>query len=144
MRRICGLAGFLGAVGVIGCLPQICFGDTVVNSDITANTTWNIAGSPYVLARSVSVGSGATLTVAPGTEVRCGAYCIQVGSGGALQGTGAIITGNAIRAGRGRDMASWFRLEQAARPHRHQLFEATAGLLESVGGIRFFHRRPKG
>ena len=35
-------------------------------------------------------------------------------------------------------------MEQAARPHRHQLFEATAGLLESVGGIRFFHRRPKG
>ena len=35
-------------------------------------------------------------------------------------------------------------VEQAAGPHRHQLFEAVAGLLEGVRGIGLFHRRAEG
>ncbi len=35
-------------------------------------------------------------------------------------------------------------VEQAAGPHGHQLFEASAGLLEGVASIRSLHRRTEG
>ena len=43
---------------------------TTVSSNITTNTTWNIAGSPYVITKNISVNDGATLTLEPGTIVK--------------------------------------------------------------------------
>ncbi len=42
-----------------------------VGGVITTDTTWNLAGSPYIVnGGSVRVGNGATLTIEPGVEVR--------------------------------------------------------------------------
>ena len=41
-----------------------------VSGDITANTTWNLANSPYTLTTDVTVVDGVTLTVEPGVVVK--------------------------------------------------------------------------
>jgi len=43
---------------------------TIVGGDITTDTTWTKAGSPYTATSDVSIAAGATLTVEPGVEVR--------------------------------------------------------------------------
>ncbi len=42
---------------------------TVINQDITVNTTWTKAGSPYNVTQFIRVRPGVTLTVEPGVEV---------------------------------------------------------------------------
>ncbi len=50
------------------------FADTIVSSDITSNTTWNLAGSPYIVTTDISIygatGQTATLTIEPGVVVK--------------------------------------------------------------------------
>ncbi len=43
---------------------------TNVSGHITANTTWNIAGSPYTITGAVTVDQGKTLTIKPGVTVQ--------------------------------------------------------------------------
>jgi RHS repeat-associated protein len=47
---------------------------TNVTGSIAANTTWALAGSPYVVTGNVTVEPGVTLTVAPGVSVQFGRY----------------------------------------------------------------------
>ena len=42
---------------------------TNVSSNVTTNTEWTVAGSPYVITAAISVNSGVTLTVDPGVVV---------------------------------------------------------------------------
>jgi hypothetical protein len=43
---------------------------TSVAADVTTNTTWTVAGSPYILEGVIFVRDGATLTIEPGVVVR--------------------------------------------------------------------------
>ncbi len=47
----------------------ISFGQTNVSGGIYQNTTWNLAGSPYIVTSSIVVFPGNTLTIEPGVEV---------------------------------------------------------------------------
>lgn len=51
-------------------LPLIAHGQTHVEGRIETDTTWNIAGSPYVLTGDVEVVGGATLTIEDGARVQ--------------------------------------------------------------------------
>jgi hypothetical protein len=46
------------------------YAQTNVSTDISANTTWTVAGSPYTITDYINVDSAATLTIDPGVEVR--------------------------------------------------------------------------
>jgi hypothetical protein len=45
------------------------FSQTTINSNITTNTTWDLAGSPYLVVQSITINTGVTLTIDPGVEV---------------------------------------------------------------------------
>ncbi|HYV93532.1 MAG TPA: T9SS type A sorting domain-containing protein [Chitinophagales bacterium] len=54
-------------------LTVICFianGQTNVSGFISANTTWNLAGSPYIVVGNALVSHGYTLTIDPGVTVK--------------------------------------------------------------------------
>lgn len=63
---------------------------TIIDGDITADTTWSLANSPYQVTRNVTVQRGVTLTVEPGVQVHfvCGATGLTV------EGTLLTQTGN--------------------------------------------------
>ncbi len=45
-------------------------GPTNVGGAITSNTTWSLSGSPYIVTDNITVNSGITLTIEPGTIVK--------------------------------------------------------------------------
>lgn len=45
-------------------------GQTTITNNINTNTTWDLAGSPYIIENSISVGKDDTLTIEPDVEVR--------------------------------------------------------------------------
>lgn len=47
----------------------VLFSQTNVSGNISSNTTWTKANSPYVLTGDVGIGTGATLTVEPGVTI---------------------------------------------------------------------------
>jgi parallel beta-helix repeat protein len=67
-RRL--LASMLVLVLVITGLPMIVEADTNVTSNITVNTTWTTAGSPYVIKNDIRISTGVTLTINPGVTVK--------------------------------------------------------------------------
>jgi parallel beta-helix repeat protein len=60
----------LGCVGALACAVPAALASTNVGGPILTHTTWDLAGSPYIVTSSVIVGNGATLTIEPGVEVR--------------------------------------------------------------------------
>lgn len=62
--------GFLFGVFLVLALANNLSADTPVSGFIFTDTTWTLAGSPYIVVDDVFVDSSATLTVEPGVEVR--------------------------------------------------------------------------
>lgn len=74
------------------------FGQTIVSSDITSDTTWTTAGSPYILDTTIFVKNNATLTINPGVIVR-GEPRSGVGEAGAPGSLVITKTGKIIASG---------------------------------------------
>jgi hypothetical protein len=70
------------AVGVLTFAGVAPFGtaqaSTEVNGLITSDTTWTKANSPYNLTSSITVASGVTLTIEPGTIIHLNEYHLQI------------------------------------------------------------------
>lgn len=86
---------------------------TDVGGDILVDTTWDAAGSPYVVVAPVFVLGGATLTVLPGTEVRlkAGMYIIVDHSTLVANGTAdsmIVFTRNEVNQVRWGAVAGYF------------------------------------
>ncbi len=60
---------------------------TTVTADITSDKTWDTNGSPYLISNSISIASGAKLTINPGVVV-------QFATGTQMTVDGSIVTGN--------------------------------------------------
>jgi len=76
---------------------------TVVNANITVNTTWTLAGSPYDVANDITVMEGVTLTIEPGVTVRFANHArLDVRGKILAQGTSAnriLFTGSTAQKG---------------------------------------------
>lgn len=68
-RAACQSASLAGLIWVTVALPRLALA-TDVSGTINSNTTWTLAGSPYVMTNNVTVATGVTLTIQPGVEVR--------------------------------------------------------------------------
>ncbi|MEW5801121.1 MAG: MopE-related protein [bacterium] len=68
-----------------------CFAETNVGGPVRGNVTWSLNKSPYIVKSSISVVSGATLTIEPGVEVR-----LQEGK--AVQVDGTLIARGTVDA----------------------------------------------
>ena len=49
---------------------QLCFADTEVGGNITEDTTWTRANSPYLVTSTLQIWGGATLTIEPGVLMK--------------------------------------------------------------------------
>jgi RHS repeat-associated protein len=69
-RVVSLLVSLVVVLAVVGVCAGPAFAKTAVSSEITANTTWTLAGSPYDLDSSnINVKAGVTLTIEPGVTV---------------------------------------------------------------------------
>lgn len=55
-------------IAVLGYVAS--FGQTTVSGFISSNTTWNLAGSPYIVTGNTLLSNGCTLTIDPGVIIK--------------------------------------------------------------------------
>ncbi len=85
---------------------------TNVSGDIVADTTWTLAGSPWVLTGDITVTVGVTLTVEPGVavkgssgaELRIQGHLLALGGKTADEQEGMRLAEQALADGRGWEM----------------------------------------
>lgn len=88
------LAGFLGIINLTSENAQ----GTNVSGTISMDTTWDIAGSPYIVVGDVIVQNGVTLTIDPDVQVKFDGYYSLYVDGSLIaagsQTNGIVITSN--------------------------------------------------
>ncbi len=71
--------GFVVSLILLLAIANNAVAATPVSGIIDSDTTWTLAGSPYIITGSVLVMEGATLTIDPEVEVRFdGSYRLQI------------------------------------------------------------------
>lgn len=56
-------------LGIFSFIPKA-FASTIVTTDIIADTTWDLAGSPYIIKNDIHLAPAITLTIDPGVVVK--------------------------------------------------------------------------
>ncbi len=70
------------------------FADTIISANITTSTTWNLAGSPYIIqgSRIISGATNPIVTVEPGVVIKFNASAnLQIGSNSSSSSPGGLI-----------------------------------------------------
>jgi hypothetical protein len=82
--------GRIGVTLLVGVVVLASFGwATDVSGDITTDTTWRAADSPFIIRTSISVRNNATLTIEAGVVVRfAGNFTLTIQSGSRLVAQG--------------------------------------------------------
>ncbi len=63
--------------------------ETIINSNITTDTTWTLANSPYHVTNNIEVDAGVTLTIEPGVQVWIGEkFYVHVREGASITAKG--------------------------------------------------------
>jgi len=116
---------FLLAIFVL-CVPASA--DTYVTEDITTDTTWDLAGSPYIIESIIYLQSASTLTIDPGVTVELSnGSSLHTNSGCSIVAVGA--EGSEILFTSGRETPGpndWFAVTVASSPasvFAHCVFE---------------------
>src|ERR1700690_4421541 len=85
---------------------------TDVSGTISVNTTWNLAGSPYIVKGSITVTRGVTLTINSGVQVKFdGVYFFEVDGRLTAIGTPTspiVFTSNTPSPAPGQWKGLWF------------------------------------
>src|SRR5687768_11732255 len=91
LATLCALAVLVAVVLSAGpAQAGVAIQATTISGDISTDTTWTTAGSPYLVTAPISVTNAATLTIESGVEVRFAAGAgIQIDGGLNIQGTQA-------------------------------------------------------
>lgn len=98
MRGFRVITAFLMAMAAVAVIPSSAVAATHVGGIITTDTTWALAGTPYIMDASVTVQEGVTLTIEPGVRVETSCDC------------GLFVQGTLSAAGTRDSLISFYRV----------------------------------
>jgi hypothetical protein len=76
-------------IGAVAVIASTASASTDVDSDVTVSSTWNAAGSPYIIKTNVVVQNGVTLTINSGVEVKFdGVFYLEAAATGKIVAKG--------------------------------------------------------
>lgn len=106
----------LAALVAVVAVPSAAWsvGPTNVSGTISANTTWTLANSPYVMTGNVTVATGVTLTVEPGVIVKGNATGRQLKVNGSLAAVGTSSAPITFTSSTDTGPGQWWGLQFAA------------------------------